>query len=195
MFAFDPSQKHMGPMPVTAPAAMSTQTADAGGEDFFHRLLDIVNPLQHLPVVGTLYRAATGEHIGPLEKIAGDALYGGLWGAVTSVADVAFEQVTGKSVEDTVMAWLKPDTSTAIATTRVTARQIAANTTLPSAAMPNLPMPSLPIDVASAAPDSRELAALTGALNSRGVDAETASRALYAYRRSASPVPVMASLN
>jgi hypothetical protein len=191
MFAFDPSQKHMGPMPVTSPAATATQTADASdGEDFFHRLLDVVNPLQHLPVVGTIYRAATGEHIGPLEKIAGDALYGGLWGAATSIADVAFEQVTGKSVEDTVMAWLKPETSTAIASTKVTAQRIAANADLPST-----DMPSLSIQVASAVPDSRELAALTSALSTHGVDADLAGRALYAYRRSASPVPVMASLN
>ncbi|MDB5739641.1 MAG: hypothetical protein JWP16_681 [Alphaproteobacteria bacterium] len=189
MFAFDPSQKHMGPMPVTSPAATATQSADAGtagGEDFFHRLLDVVNPLQHLPVVGTLYRAATGEHIGPLEKIAGDALYGGLWGAATSIADVAFEQVTGKSVEDTMLAWLKPGGDTAIASTKVKAQQIAANTALPSAQMPSLPNPS--IDMASALPDSRELAALTSALSIKGVDGDTASRALYAYRRATAPV-------
>jgi hypothetical protein len=189
MFAFDPSQKHMGPMPVTSPAAAFTHTADAsdaGGEDFFHRLLDVVNPLQHLPVIGTLYRAATGEHIGPLEKIAGDALYGGLWGAATSIADVAFEQVTGKSVEDTMLAWLKPGTDAAIASTKVKAQQIATNTALPSADMPRLPM--LPMEIASAAPDSRELAALTSALTAKGVDGDTASRALYAYRRATAPV-------
>jgi hypothetical protein len=192
MFAFDPSQKHMGPMPVMSPAATSLHTADAataeaGGEDFFHRLLDVVNPLQHLPVVGTIYRAVTGEHIGPLEKIAGDALYGGIWGAASSVAEVAFEQATGKSVEDTVLAWLKPDINIAIASSKVAAQQIAANTDLPSADMPSLPTP-LPTSVASAMPDSRELAALTNALSSKGVDSETASRALYAYRRATTPV-------
>lgn len=184
MFAFDPSQKHMGP--VMTPAAASTHTAGAesantGGEDFFHRLLDVVNPLQHLPVVGTIYRAATGEHIGPLEKIAGDALYGGLWGAATSVADVAFESVTGKSVEDTVLAWLKPDDSIQIAGTKVAAPKMAFNTSLPAADMPSLPMDM-------AANDSRELVALTGALSAKGVDGETASRALYAYRRATAPV-------
>ncbi len=208
MFAFDPSQKHMGPMPVLHPAAAATHSAstgaadagitiasaeDAGGEDFFHRLLDVVNPLQHLPVVGTIYRAATGEHIGPLEKIAGDALYGGIWGAATSIADVAFEQITGKSVEDTMLAWIKPDTH--IASTKVTAQQIAANTALPSADMPSLPKAS--VDVASTLPDSRELAALTSALSTKGIDSDTASRAIYAYRRAtaASSVPVVALLN
>ena len=79
------------------------------GEGFFHHLLDVINPLQHLPVIGTIYRAITGEHIGAVERIAGDTLYGGLWGAVSSIADVAFEGITGKSAEDTVLSWFKSD--------------------------------------------------------------------------------------
>ena len=71
----------------------------------FHDLLDIVNPLQHLPVIGTLYRAITGDTMGTMEKIAGDALYGGLWGAVGAVADTAFEAVTGKDFGSTVLAF------------------------------------------------------------------------------------------
>ena len=92
--------------PGLASAAHGAATAHASsGLDFsFHDLLDILNPLQHLPVIGTLYRAITGEHIGTFEKVAGDALYGGLWGAVSSVADVAFEAVTGKDFGDTVLA-------------------------------------------------------------------------------------------
>ena len=70
----------------------------------FHHLLDIVNPLQHLPVIGTIYRAITGDHIGMPEKIAGDTLYGGLWGAVSGVADAAFEAMTGKDFGSTVLA-------------------------------------------------------------------------------------------
>src|SRR6201999_1577682 len=84
----------------------SADDAKAHEWDFsFHNLLDIVNPLQHLPVVGTLYRAITGDHIGTPEKIAGDALYGGLWGAVSSVADAGFEAVTGKDFGSTVLAF------------------------------------------------------------------------------------------
>src|ERR1700722_1813598 len=70
----------------------------------FHDFLSIINPLQHLPVISTIYRAVTGDTIGMPEKIAGDALYGGVWGAVASVADAAFEAVTGKDVGDTVLA-------------------------------------------------------------------------------------------
>ena len=73
--------------------------------------IDVINPLQHLPVIGTIYRAITHEHIGTVEKIAGDTLYGGMWGAVASVADVAFEGITGKSFEDTALAFSGATTS------------------------------------------------------------------------------------
>ena len=88
--------------PTATPAGSAQKSSDW---DFsFHNLLDIINPLEHLPIIGTLYRAITGTHIGIPEKIAGDALYGGLWGAVSSVADAAFEAVTGKDFGSTVLA-------------------------------------------------------------------------------------------
>ena len=85
------------------PQTPGTPAASSSGFSF-HDLLSIVNPLQHLPVIGTLYRAITGDTIGTPEKIAGDTLYGGLWGAVASVADAAFQALTGKDVGDTVLA-------------------------------------------------------------------------------------------
>ena len=91
--------------PQAAPPADQNGAASSSDWDFsFHNLLDIINPLEHLPVIGTIYRAITGTHIGMPEKIAGDALYGGLWGAVASVADTMFEAVTGKDFGSTVLA-------------------------------------------------------------------------------------------
>ncbi len=85
---------------VAAPAA---STSGSNWDFSFHNILGVINPLQHLPVIGTLYRAITGDKIGTPEKIAGDALYGGLWGAVSSVADTAFEAATGKDFGDTMI--------------------------------------------------------------------------------------------
>jgi hypothetical protein len=200
------------PSPV-APQVASTGTesvtvsADKSGpqdESFFHHILDVINPLQHLPVVGTIYRAITGEHIGNIEKIAGDTLYGGLWGAVASVADVAFEALTGKSVEDTALSLFKGDSANvAVASAKVTAPSINTITSLPSADMPALPTETLVADNSSAnlrgtLPASLDVTALTSALTAKGVDNETAGRALYAYRRSMgmnAPQPVFASVN
>jgi hypothetical protein len=144
------------------PAAAQTAT---GSSFSFHDLLDIVNPLQHLPVVGTLYRAITGDSIGKFEKVAGDTLYGGVWGAVSSVADLAFEAVTGKDLGDTVLALVSGK------------RDIK-----PTAVADNQAAPASQPGSTSATPD---IAALTSALQQKGVDSDTAQRALYAYRKSA----------
>ena len=88
----------------SAPADKPSSAASSDWDFSFHNLLDIINPLQHLPVIGTIYRAITGDHMGVPEKIAGDTLYGGMWGAVSAVADTAFEAITGKDFGATVLA-------------------------------------------------------------------------------------------
>jgi hypothetical protein len=186
-----------GPAP-TGSASAVAKDADQPHESFFHHLLDVVNPLQHLPVIGTIYRAITGEHLDPVEKIAGDTLYGGLWGAVTSIADVAFEGITGKSFEDTALALFKGDDKVMVASNQVVAPSITADPSLPASDLPPLPSSG-----AANMPDGLDVAGLTGAafsnaLAAKGVDGDTASRALYAYRRSmglAAPLPVLASVH
>jgi hypothetical protein len=184
--------------PSPAPGTLTpTATADQSGsqhEGFFHHLLDVINPLQHLPVIGTIYRAITGEHLGAVERIAGDTLYGGLWGAVSSVADVAFEGVTGKSVEDTVIGWFKGGSSSRVAS--IAAPTITATPSLPSSDMPALPA-SAPT-LASAAAETPGALAFSAALSAKGITGDMAARALDAYRRAIAgpaPAPVFASIN
>jgi hypothetical protein len=160
---------------VTSTAAKTADTAAKDDEGFFDHLLDVVNPLQHIPIIGTIYRAITGDKIGSVEKIMGGTLYGGMWGAISSIADVAFKGITGKSFEDTALSLFKSDSKSKIASTKVTATPIAFNASLPTTDAPALP---------GAVADGLDVAAFSNALSARGVDSDTASRALYAYRRS-----------
>jgi len=64
----------------------------------FEDLLDVVNPLQQLPVVSSVYREATGENISIPARLAGGFLFGGPAGLIGSAAMVLFEEVTGDSV-------------------------------------------------------------------------------------------------
>jgi hypothetical protein len=73
-------------------------------KDFILGLIDIINPLQHIPVVSTIYRKITGDEISPMARVAGDALYGGPIGAAAGLVDVAVEQKTGKDIGQNVMA-------------------------------------------------------------------------------------------
>ena len=76
-----------------------------GKEGFsFGALLDIVNPLQHIPIVGTVYRAMTGDSIGPASRIAGGTLFGGVIGLVASSLDSLVEGETGRDVGQHILA-------------------------------------------------------------------------------------------
>ncbi len=76
-----------------------------GKEGFsFGALIDIINPLQHIPVVGTVYRAITGDNIGPAARIAGGSLFGGVIGLVASGIDALVKEETGRDVGQHMLA-------------------------------------------------------------------------------------------
>ena len=70
----------------------------------FSEILSDLNPLQYLPVVGTIYRAVTGDTVPKPLREAGSVLVGGLMGGpiglVVSLATLAFEKLTGIDFED-----------------------------------------------------------------------------------------------
>ena len=43
----------------------------------FGDIIDVINPLQHIPVVSTIYWELTGDKISPAARMAGGALFGG----------------------------------------------------------------------------------------------------------------------
>ncbi len=86
------------PDPAPAPAAKPPDP-DGGGGLSFRDVLSALNPLQYLPVVGTIYRAVTGDTIPENLRIAGSfvvsALTGGPLGILLNAATTAAEKLTG----------------------------------------------------------------------------------------------------
>jgi hypothetical protein len=156
----------------------------------FSDLLDIVNPLQHIPVISTLYRKITGDTQSAISEIAGGALFGGIVGAVTSVADVLWTQATGNDFGNTVMAWLgfeDKDAAVQVAETDAPSDSTEAPV-LANGGFPPLPAPPVaevpirpPVAPQRTSVDPR-LPALISAMEKEGVDPETAMRAATAYR-------------
>ncbi len=70
----------------------------------FSDILDIVNPLQHIPVVSTVYRSITGDKISPVSRLIGGTIFGQLFGFVAAAVNVVIEAVTGKDIGDHVIA-------------------------------------------------------------------------------------------
>jgi hypothetical protein len=154
------------------PASATAESPD--GEFSFHDLVSIVNPLQHFPVVSTLYRKFTGDTIKPLERVAGDTLYGGWMGFVSSVANLVFEKATGKDFGDTVLALVDGDDSESNAT----APQLAA-----------ADKAAAPVAIASAAITETTSSTAGSPVSQPPVDGASSNsdlmqRASYAYRRS-----------
>ncbi len=76
---------------------------NAKGEMSFSDFLDIINPLQHIPIVSSIYRAVSGDTIKPASQVIGGILYGGVVGGATSIASAIIAQANGGSIEDKVM--------------------------------------------------------------------------------------------
>lgn len=72
-------------------------------------LIDALNPLHHIPGVGTLYRKVTGDEIAPAAKVVGGTLYGGPIGLVSGLVNAVAEQVNGAALDETALAYMFGD--------------------------------------------------------------------------------------
>ncbi|MBM3522651.1 MAG: hypothetical protein FJX57_06815 [Alphaproteobacteria bacterium] len=68
----------------------------------FSDLIALINPLQHLPIIGPLYRKLTGDEPHPAVKAVGGLIFGGPSGLMGAVLGHVLEQTTGKSMIDIV---------------------------------------------------------------------------------------------
>lgn len=91
----------------TAPTQTSASNGSSlwGSDGFgFGDLIDIVNPLQHLPVVGNIYRSITGDQIGSLANVVGSTIFGGPVGGGMALAGEVVKGASGKSVGEHAMS-------------------------------------------------------------------------------------------
>ena len=67
-------------------------------------LVDVINPLQHIPVISSIYRAITGDEISPAARLAGGALFGGPVGLAGAYISGVVEDVTDTSLGEVIVA-------------------------------------------------------------------------------------------
>lgn len=104
----------------------------------FHDVLDTLNPLQHIPVVSSIYRWLTGDKPGNVAEVVGDGLYGGPFGVGFGLASIAFKEETGETPGEMAMATIAgPDAAaTKVATARANATPAPATAATPASATP-----------------------------------------------------------
>ena len=72
----------------------------------FSDILDSINPLQHIPIVSSIYRRMTGGELAPGARIGGGALFGGPIGFLSGVMNSVLERATGLDTSDYILAFL-----------------------------------------------------------------------------------------
>ncbi len=114
----------------------------------FGDLLDAVNPLQHLPVISTIYRGLTGDTINPGARTVGGLIYGGPAGALLAGASAGVEEMLAKGpatggVSTTALAEAGPSPAPATAT-RATTTPAASGRAAGPAAAPGIALAEAP---------------------------------------------------
>ena len=81
------------------------------GDDGFTFLdfLDVINPLQNIPIVNTLYRQLSNDEMSKGARLMGGTLYGGPIGFVGALADISTEEATGRSISEHITGLFTAD--------------------------------------------------------------------------------------
>lgn len=110
-----PIQAPLRPAPASQPARSDDYQIPGGSFDRaeeiplkFSDVIALINPLQHLPIVGPLYRKLTGDEPHPAVKSIGGMIFGGPIGLVSATLNHVFEHTTGKSMIEAVADAIMP---------------------------------------------------------------------------------------
>ncbi|HEY9041931.1 MAG TPA: hypothetical protein VIN66_07080 [Rheinheimera sp.] len=91
-------------------------------------VVDMINPLQHIPLVSQYYREWTGDDMGYVSQVAGGALWGGGVGVATSFLNLGLTSIMGKSPSDYIHQFLSADDTVVAAATAVSKPMTSAKT-------------------------------------------------------------------
>ncbi|MBL4864620.1 MAG: hypothetical protein JKY63_07035 [Rhodobiaceae bacterium] len=167
----------------------------------FDDLLDAINPLQHLPIISTLYREITGDEIKPAARIVGGAIFGGPVGAGFAIAEAVLEEASGEDTGGHIMALFnggKPrNTATPDGVPDLVAPATETIAAAPQLAMPEnphaTPTPFIPGNLPSLSPEA--FAALLTVAPPRTTTGQDQSRAGLVSTDLSSPGDISAAMN
>ncbi len=103
-------QEQLNPQDNTYSLTLNEQKMESGSaqeskERFsIFDFLDMINPLQHIPVVNYAYRHLTGDSIKPISAIIGGAVFAGPAGAASGLVTAMLEHGVGGSLPESVLS-------------------------------------------------------------------------------------------
>jgi len=160
-------------------------TIELGFADF----LDVINPLQHIPVVSDIYRALTDDQITAPARVAGGVLFGGPLGFISGIFNAVVAEAAGQNLGEVVVAAIFGDEKAGGGEkTEPELAQTAALTAGPATESTVMPVEAKQVVAAdrplSGASQARQPLTGAAALRALGADLRTAGR-----RPDAAPAP------
>ncbi len=84
-------------------SALAPSAAAASGDEYgFADVIDMINPLQHIPVIGSVYRSLTGDTMKGMSSIIGGGIFAGPVGAIAGTINVITKDRTGKDIGENI---------------------------------------------------------------------------------------------
>jgi hypothetical protein len=123
------------------------------GQPTFLDLLDIINPLQHIPVISTIYRNLTGDEIGLAARLIGGGLFGGAFGLANAIATMAVEEATGQDPSTHIFTAIQEFFDPAEESAAAAEPQVAQGAPSPAETAPPVPAARPPVQDAADKPD------------------------------------------
>ena len=102
--AADPDKLQVSALTESSASKATSKDTSFGFGDF----VDMINPLQHIPFISSVYRHLTGDEISPVSRVVGDAAFGGPIGAASGLVNALVQMETGKDVGENMIATLTP---------------------------------------------------------------------------------------
>jgi hypothetical protein len=101
------------PLQVTIRPLQENNTGQfwAGDTPTFNDFLDTINPLQHIPIISSIYQLITGDTASSGSNIIGSTLYGGPIGLLSAIANEIVKGETGNDIGGTILAALTQDST------------------------------------------------------------------------------------
>jgi hypothetical protein len=138
-----------GPPSPREPKVPTPPTASPGPirrafSHFLGELRDVINPLQHIPVLSGLYRAVTKDGMSKTANVLGGLLYGGPIGAAAAMAQNVVNKIAGTDVLTAMWERVLPDKPAASAASQpqaVAASAAPAAPLAPHSGLPRKPSP------------------------------------------------------